>query len=532
MFSDPCERSSVSVLRPSFFLSMATATAVLLGALGSSAARAAAGAGSPVVLVSADDEIDARSEARRFSKAFAQARTPEEREAAVESVAEIGDPKIVKELIEALEGHLKTMRRARAELEEAQEKLAPYVAKDELLEGEWRERDRLSILVDEIGTRVAAEDDVALAIVDALVEQRSDEVVEFLADWGLRNRSWRVRAEIVAALGRMATDDAIDTIVIATRDRDARVRQVAVEQAAKVRKPEVNAYLIDRLADEEWPVRAAAVAALAERKVEAAVGPLILQMGEEEGRLRDDCAKALEAITGETFGDSVRAWRDWWAENHLEKLEESKSARGRRKAVSFQTVTTNSTAIVYVVDISDSMNEAAGSAELNEAGIGRRDDVDRSKFDVVVKELIGTIAGLPEETMFNVIVYNHEVKRWKDEMQRASKRAKNEALEYLLAIRPTGGTNIFDSLESAFDLAGRGASDKYYRPLVDTIYFLSDGAPSAGRFTETSDILREIDRMNRFRKLTIHAIGVGKLHDRDFMRSLAHDHGGRYVQRL
>ncbi len=483
-------------------------------------------------IASADDEVDARSEARRFSKLFAGAKTPADRMAAVESVAELGDPALVKELIKALEAHLKTMRRARSELDDAQEKIAPYLAKDELLDAEWRERDRLSVVVDEIGQRVAAEDDVALAIVDALVAQKSDEVVEFLGDWGLRNRSWRVRAEIVAALGRIRTDAAIDTIVIATRDRDARVRQVAVEQAARVRNPDVDAYLIDRLADDEWPVRAAAVAALAQRKAQAAVGPLILQMGEEEGRLRDDCANALQAITGETFGDSVRAWRDWWAANHLEALDESKSARRQRKAVSFQTVMTNSTAIVYVVDISDSMNEAASSTELNEAGIGNREDVERSKFDVVIKELIGTIAGLPQDTMFNIVVYNHEVKRWKDEMQRATKSAKNEALEYLLAVRPIGGTNIFDSLEAAFDLAGRGASDKYYRPLVDTIYFLSDGAPSAGRFTVPAEILREVDRMNRFRKLTIHAIGVGKLHDQKFMRSLAGEHGGRYVQRL
>lgn len=479
------------------------------------------------------DEVDVRSEVRDFKKTFERGKTGEERVAAVEALPdETGDERLAKALIEALENHLKVAHRLSKELDKAKEELAPYI-KPKLLDSEWTKRGELEKALTEVAGRVAAEERVALVIVDKLVEQESDEVVEFLADYGLRNRSWRVRAEIVASLGRMRHRAALDTVVIATQDKDPRVRQVAVEQAAGMQgSDDIDRYLIERIEDEAWPVRAAAIAGLAKRKSDEAVGPLILRLGEEEGRLRDDCAKALETITGQTFSDNVLAWRDWWVENHLEELEARSKPSVRHGGVSFQTVETNSQAIMYVIDISDSMNEAAANAEVGEGGMANRDDVDRSKFDVMIKELIQTIGTLPSGTKFNMIVYNHEVKRWKDEMQPVSKKTKNEALEFLLEVEPEGGTNIFDSLALAIESAGFGAQDRYYAPLVDTIYFLSDGEPSAGRFTERKEMLTEIDRMNRFRRITIHAIGIGKLHDKEFMKRLADSHGGAYVQRL
>jgi len=506
---------------PRLVFALVLALAQILGlAFGSTAASYAAG-----------EEVDVRAEVRRFSSEFRKARTANERLELVRGVPAVGDERIARALIDALERVLDIQMDIQKDLDKARSKLAPYLGRD-LLEAEWVTRDKLEAEVGEVGRTLMEEAEVALALVERLVELESDEVVEFLADWGLRQRSWRIRAEVIRALGKMGGDAARDTVVIATEDKDPRVRQAAVEEAGKLGGEGVVEYVIRRLEDEEWPVRAAAVRALAELESREAVGPLILALGRERGRLRDDCVETLERLTGQTFGDSVRAWRDWWVENHMEELDISHFPTASRKAVSFHDVQTSSKSILFVVDISDSMNEDASSAELTEGGIGQRDGVDRSKFDVMMKELIRTIGALPEEATFNIIVYNHEVRRWQDKMQQASKRNKNSALEFLFEIEPSGGTNIFDALELAFETAGLGAQDRYYRPLVETIYFLSDGAPSAGRITDTDEILKEIDRLNRFRRISILAIGVGKLHDQEFMKSLARQNGGRYVQRL
>ena len=67
--------------------------------------------------------------------------------------------------------------------------------------------------------------------------------------------------------------------------------------------------------------------------------------------------------------------------------------------------------------------------------------------------------------------------------------------------------------------------------MPDTIYLVSDGQPTVGKFTEGALILEYIALWNKRRKVKVHAIGVGDGHDLNFLRSLAESHGGEYVPR-
>ena len=53
-----------------------------------------------------------------------------------------------------------------------------------------------------------------------------------------------------------------------------------------------------------------AIEALGEIGEKGAVKPLIDRIGEEEGRLKDDCAKALTKLTGQMFGQADGLWRN------------------------------------------------------------------------------------------------------------------------------------------------------------------------------------------------------------------------------
>lgn len=57
------------------------------------------------------------------------------------------------------------------------------------------------------------------------------------------------------------------------------------------------------------------------------------------------------------------------------------------------------------------------------------------------------------------------------------------------------------------------------------------GAPNRGQYTEPDEILRELAKINKFRKLVIHTIGVGQGQVEYFLRSLAEQNGGKYVRR-
>jgi precorrin-6B methylase 2 len=64
---------------------------------------------------------------------------------------------------------------------------------------------------------------------------------------------------------------------------------------------------------------------------------------------------------------------------------------------------------------------------------------------------------------------------------------------------------------------------------VDTIYLLSDGVPSVGKFTSEDDIIREIRRLNRGRKIVIHTIAIDT--DSSLLKRLSEMTGGQYVKR-
>jgi hypothetical protein len=68
---------------------------------------------------------------------------------------------------------------------------------------------------------------------------------------------------------------------------------------------------------------------------------------------------------------------------------------------------------------------------------------------------------------------------------------------------------------------------------IDTLYLLSDGAPSSGDMVDRARVQAAIRQLNRTRKVTIHTIGSGahKATDRAFLEGVARDAGGRCVLR-
>ena len=99
------------------------------------------------------------------------------------------------------------------------------------------------------------------------------------------------------------------------------------------------------------------------------------------------------------------------------------------------------------------------------------------------------------------------------------------------------GPNTYDALEQAFNTAGRGSFDRYYALQADTVFLLSDGAPTIQKLTgpglnpDNKDaILAAVRRWNPFRRIVVHSIGLGlNKKRRVFMEKLAKENGGRCV---
>ncbi len=64
---------------------------------------------------------------------------------------------------------------------------------------------------------------------------------------------------------------------------------------------------------------------------------------------------------------------------------------------------------------------------------------------------------------------------------------------------------------------------------VDAIYLLSDGSPGSGKFVAKDDILREIKKLNKTRRVQIHCVSLGR--DSDLLTELAQQNDGSYAKR-
>jgi Ca-activated chloride channel family protein len=248
-------------------------------------------------------------------------------------------------------------------------------------------------------------------------------------------------------------------------------------------------------------------------------------MGAEDGRLRADIAGALSAITGVDLGFEPEPWREWW-EAHREGFRPPAPGAGAPaggpggaggETVSFYGIRIVSKAVVFVIDVSNSMNQEAAAG--------------RTKVQVAKYELRNAILGLPEGARFNIVFYHHEVFVWRPAMVEAKGAAKREAVEFVENMVADGNTNIYDALERAFRFAGMGARDKRYEVGADTIFLLSDGRPNRGGVVDPAGILAEVRRWNELKRVTIHSVGVGNDHDASLMRGLADSSGGTYVSR-
>ncbi|MBT4465612.1 MAG: hypothetical protein HOD03_02890, partial [Planctomycetes bacterium] len=63
---------------------------------------------------------------------------------------------------------------------------------------------------------------------------------------------------------------------------------------------------------------------------------------------------------------------------------------------------------------------------------------------------------------------------------------------------------------------------------ADTLFFLSDGKPTAGLLIDTRDIEQAIADVNRFRKVVIHTLSIGNFSS-GFLSNLAQANGGVFV---
>lgn len=287
-------------------------------------------------------------------------------------------------------------------------------------------------------------------------------------------------------------------------------RVYALDVAGQVGNPSLSAMILKNLAHKHWQVRHAAVEALGKLRVRDAVLPLIKRLElEDVQRVRAAIAYTLFVTTGMNLYDFTETWKKWWVEHGAgfkvpEEIPQRRKVDAGGTVASFYGLPLDSGRVAFVIDQSGSMSADDGS--------------DRSRLDTAVAETLGAVGRLKARDKINVILFESGIHPWQKKLVPLSGSNRAELEKHLKRQNPSGSTNLYDALELAL-------ADKQ----VDTIFLLSDGAPSSGKYVATPDILRAVSRLNQARRIAIHCVSVGM--DSTLLQKLAAANGGQYVRR-
>lgn len=350
----------------------------------------------------------------------------------------------------------------------------------------------------------------------------------------LEDRKASVRAGAVRALGELHPEDAYMPLAKMAGDKDPVVRVETALALWNYKRDEALSHLITLMRDPVWAVRLAAIRAMHNVRDKRMVPALIDQLGREGGRLREDIRDLLVAVTGQDYGINLDRWTDWW-NRYGGKFEftnkPSKSMEHKmRYATQYHDVDTCSKKFIFLLDVSSSMNEVV-RVEKQAGKTYGKGEMPKKKINVAQIELVRLLRTFDKNFYFNIITFEEEVEVWRKAVMPASKDGRKMAEKFIWDIRvpDKAPTNVYDALMKAFDMVDAGFAKRKYESVVDTMFFLSDGNPTAGSVTDVDMILQAIAERNRIHGIKIHTFVLGgRSGDTYFLQKLAEITGGEH----
>ncbi|MEZ6194858.1 MAG: HEAT repeat domain-containing protein [Planctomycetota bacterium] len=360
-----------------------------------------------------------------------------------------------------------------------------------------------------------SDDQLAIEAVEALGHQERQHAEAHLVDLR-RSRDVHLAAEAMAAHFACSdgADDVIEGLVeVAARSRVWQLRVAAMELLAPKHATRAREALRANADHRKPSVRTAAYDALTWLREKETVDFLIERLEAESGRNEFEVSEALTDLTTFHWGPDPERWRTWWTKVREGYPLPPKKERGTAKRDGndrygrFYGMDVTSKRVAFVIDTSGSMEAPVRVGEAF------------TRLQQAKRELAAAIGGFTGDHRFQILSFSNAPQLMGRELIAANRRNKATATEWVADLRSGGGTNIYDSLERALEL------DE-----VDTIFLLTDGSPSAGKYVDQDEIRIAIRRANRFLRVRINTVGIGVRGPvADFLRELARENWGESV---
>ncbi|MCB9881982.1 MAG: HEAT repeat domain-containing protein [Planctomycetes bacterium] len=257
----------------------------------------------------------------------------------------------------------------------------------------------------------------------------------------------------------------------------------------------------------------------------------------KDGPLQVAAARSLEVLTRQKLGLAGASWRAWFRAEGARFVDGTERLGGgtpsdpkASRAGYYFGIPQTGESILYLYDNSNSMKNRLGSRSRKGQAQGP------TRIEKSREELKQALSALGAGRRFNIVAFANRLRVLSETPLEATPENVARAHQWLDDLGLELHTNTYDALELGFVLAGRGTFDRYYEPVYDTMFVLSDGAPTIpnegrkglGPDKPPERILAAVRRWNAFGRVTVHTIGLGAGKGNQFMRQLAQQNGGRF----
>ncbi len=487
--------------------------------------------------------------------------TPERKIDLLKQVGQDGEPRAQKLVADALVAEAEHLTSLAMDEEKTLPLLSdllakPWVPKNgqtPLSPDEEKEMRRLQAEVARLAAAKSDEKRVVEAAIAAAVAGGPDYRKAVFAA-GRTHKDWAVRAA-VGRLAAMSADDELSKVVLADsleKEKDPRVRVAALEPLESAAGTGWHYLVVGRIEDSDWGVQLVAVRIAGKREMGKAIPAMIRALVGAAPRLAEEIGGALKTLTGQSIEPYAEPWARWWEANKANWGDDGRPlkpvvAAPRPADVTYYGIKVRSDKVLFILDISDSMKyekqaptppaprgPVTGEPAMKEPEA--REKFSGPKIEIAKQELRRVVKTLSKDSTFDIIAFNHTVTLWQPKMMLATDANKELAYAWIRDMAPAGTTFIDGALQMAFKMAGMGAYDKAYPGVaVDTIFLLSDGAPTdngfpVGKDMDPNEILKHVQEWNSQQRIVINCVGIDNVvQGIDFMKKLAAQNGGTYV---
>lgn len=267
------------------------------------------------------------------------------------------------------------------------------------------------------------------------------------------------RIYAIMAAGEAKLASARDPLIELVDSNDIHVAVYAARALRRIGGEGLSAKLIEKMDDDTpWPVRVALYDASGYNPEKPTVAMLRERFRLETGRFRQDALYALlSVVAGQPQGKTIEAFDQWWQINGEAFEVDKQASRKWRNANKIGTIQVKPVAGFY---------ESAVISDRPVFSVDASKSMQGAQIESLKQTLNDVVASFPRQVKFNIVDFGGHVRTLAAGGMIPAKNREAAMQQFTYEMELTLGTRTYDAIERGMDIPG-----------MDTVHFLSDGAP-------------------------------------------------------